>query len=704
MDVEYIEFSVLRNTLKVNDELMFISYLKNTHKDLSERSDKNKKLGISKLTFTDYFSLPIIISEKLFNSLDKDQNGFLNTKEFIEGMQKLYLGSFEDTTKAIFDIYDFDNDGFINGEDIKIIMSYLPLKFQNNKNEFNFQMESLCEIDEILNLTFKINNKLNLSEYLESILKIASDSYLQLICFLYNNVPFSEAIVSQNKLSQREIAITNSKSISIPSPKITIHFSPFEDYFPLITKLDKLDIEKKVFKKEEDYCEMIRMENAVIVNNKESFIKGVDSILKYGKSVYESPTKFLKSSTFPIIEFSLDNNYSKNSTSNTLNSSYRSNKPFLVPSNTIMYENMIFKITENKNFKHYWLVLQGKEIYYYKNNSKEKVNGMHNLVGSYIKEGPEVVINEYRFFSFTIIFPTKQRNYYVQDKAQYDEWIKCFKKAIGYYNFFDFYVMKEEIGIGKFGLVKLGIHKLTNQKVAIKTIKKSSMTPLDLELVKSEIDIMKLLKHPNVVRLLDHFENAEYVYIVMELFQGGDLANFISKNHTKLTEEKFSNIMYQIASGLQYLHQFGILHRDLKPENIMLADKSNNTVIKIMDFGLSKVLGPKERVADGYGTLAFVAPEVLLRNPYNKQIDIWSLGIMMYYGLSGTLPFDDESNIESKIAKNIVYNELKFPSNKWSGRTKEVIDLIKKCLIKEQDKRIKLNEFLEHDWIKKFVK
>jgi len=362
---------------------------------------------------------------------------------------------------------------------------------------------------------------------------------------------------------------------------------------------------------------------------------------------------------------------------------------------------MIFKITENKNFKHYWLVLQGKEIFYYKNSSKEKVNGMHNLVGSYIKEGPEVVINDYRFFSFTIIFPTKQRNYYVQDKGQYDEWIKCFKKAIGYYNFFDFYVMKEDIGIGKFGLVKLGIHKLTNQKVAIKTIKKSSMTQLDLELVKSEIDIMKLLKHPNVVRLLDHFENAEYVYIVMELFQGGDLANFISKNHSKLSEEKFSNIMYQIASGLQYLHQFGILHRDLKPENIMLADKSNNTVIKIMDFGLSKVLGPKERVADGYGTLAFVAPEVLLRNPYNKQIDIWSLGIMMYYGLSGNLPFDDESNVESKIAKNIVYNELKFPSNKWSGRSKEVIDLIKKCLIKEQEKRIKLNEFLEHDWIKK---
>ncbi|MFM7856338.1 MAG: hypothetical protein ACKO96_31560, partial [Flammeovirgaceae bacterium] len=143
--------------------------------------------------------------------------------------------------------------------------------------------------------------------------------------------------------------------------------------------------------------------------------------MKIGKSVYESPTKFLKTSSYPSIEFSLENNYSKNSTSNTLNNTFRSNKAFSVMSNTVLYENMIFKITENKNFKHYWLVVQGKEIFYYKNNSKDKVKGMHSLIGSYIKEGPEVVINDYRFYSFTIIFPTKLRNYYVQDKSQYDE-------------------------------------------------------------------------------------------------------------------------------------------------------------------------------------------------------------------------------------------------------------------------------------------
>ena len=229
------------------------------------------------------------------------------------------------------------------------------------------------------------------------------------------------------------------------------------------------------------------------------------------------------------------------------------------------------------------------------------------------------------------------------------------------------------------------------------------MNLMDMELVRSEIDIMKLCRHPNVIRLLDHFENAEYIFIVMEYLAGGDYGNYIqNKMKFKMSEERLAKDIFQIASGLKYLHQFGILHRDLKPENIMLTDNSDKYFVKIMDFGLSKILGPQEKVADGFGTLSFVAPEVLIRQPYDKRIDIWSLGVILYYALSGTLPFDDETDDEEVIAKMIVFVEVEFPPIKWKSKSYSLICLIKKALIKDPEKRITIDEFLNDEWIKKY--
>jgi len=274
------------------------------------------------------------------------------------------------------------------------------------------------------------------------------------------------------------------------------------------------------------------------------------------------------------------------------------------------------------------------------------------------------------------------------------------KQAIGYLNFFDYYEMLEDLGEGKFGKVKLGVYKKTKEKVAIKIIKKSSLENLkDIELVKSEIDIMKLCRHPNVVKLIDHFENSEYIFIVMELLKGGNLGEYFNKNKFQITEKRAAKIMYQLASGVKYLHQYGILHRDIKPDNIMLSDSTEDAPVKVMDFGLSKIMGPQEKVADGYGSLSFVAPEVLIRQPYNRQIDMWSLGVILYYMLSGTLPFDDVNDNEENIAKLIVFADVKFPSKYWSKRSFQVVDLITRCLIKNQSNRIKVDEFLEHDWI-----
>lgn len=246
------------------------------------------------------------------------------------------------------------------------------------------------------------------------------------------------------------------------------------------------------------------------------------------------------------------------------------------------------------------------------------------------------------------------------------------------------------------------MHKKSKEKVAIKIIKKEGLKVADIELVKNEIDIMKLCRHLNIVTLLDHFENSDYIFIIMELLTGGDLEDYFLKQKFRFKEAQAVSIMYQLAAGIKYLHDYGVLHRDLKPENIMIADKSEEFTVKIMDFGLSKIIGPQEKVADSFGTLAFVAPEVLVRQPYNKQIDIWSLGVILYYMLSGMLPFDDENDNEEVIAKMTVFTEVQFPHKPWSKRSNEVINLIKRCLIKNPEKRIKIEDFLNHKWIRSF--
>ena len=174
----YVDFESLQKILGLNDMTLFMGYLKEIYKDLAERSEEDKKKGINKVTFYDYIKLPIFIGEKLFCALDKNQDNFLNSEEFIEGLLNLYMGDFDSTLEIIFRMLDFDKDGYINKEDIKVILSYLPLKADNSEIEYKFQMQSLSEIDEIL-------KNINEAEFSKVIQNKQSDIYLQILCFLY---------------------------------------------------------------------------------------------------------------------------------------------------------------------------------------------------------------------------------------------------------------------------------------------------------------------------------------------------------------------------------------------------------------------------------------------------------------------------------------------------------------------------------------
>ena len=729
-DKQYIDFNDIKEYVNIKEEKLFLLYLREIYRDLADRDESNKKKGIIKMIFFDYIKLPIFIAEKVFNVFDKDKDNFLNQKEFIYGMNRLYNGNFDETLKLIFEILDFNHDEYIEKDDVKMILGLLPLKTDKTKDKikYKYQMESLEEIQQIINLTFDNKKILNLEEFKDIVTKRKSDVFLQIICFLYQKKPFTDSNISILSTSKKATDIENTPQINkkikcdnvlMPSPLQSSTLSPFQQLqsgtikttFSLSSSLNAQD----EFKPEiSGFKGMIRYHNRNIpkaedTKNGEMEDNGgekdvvVNKILKNVENVFNSPSTFLKESNekakniTPFSLFSPENKPKEKSETaipeiNLNNDANEEDKA--------KYENYIYKKSEGNKLKKYYLVLIDKDIYYYKSDQKKEVLGMHNLSGCFFKENSTEKINEKIYYCFSIVFPKKERKYYVNSSEVYDNFIKALKKSFGYLNFFDYYEMLDNLGEGIFGSVKLGVEKKTNQRVAIKIIKKNKTKESDIELVRNEIDIMKLCYHPYVVHLLDHFENGEYIFIVMEYIKGGSLTDYMKSKKFNFTERRAAELIYQLAKGIKYLHKYGIIHRDLKPDNIMLTEASDKGNIKIMDFGLSKILGKKEKTTDGFGTLTFVSPEVLIRKPYNKEVDIWSLGVILYLMLSGDLPFDDPDDIEQNIAKSIVYQDVKFPPEKFSKRSKAVIDLIKGCLTKDPKNRIKIDEILKGEWIK----
>jgi hypothetical protein len=426
-------------------------------------------------------------------------------------------------------------------------------------------MESLEEIHQIINLTFGDKKELNLDEFKEVIKEKKSDVFLQIICFLYQKKPFVDTNItilkSSKKASNLELGTPQmSKKVKcdnvlLPSPLQNSSLSPA---FQLLQsgKINSPFLlggrpgnEKENFNPEiSGFKGMIRYHNRNIPKNedaKNSDInenndddeEAVKKIIKSAENVYNSPSTILKNSeelSKKIVPFSLVTPETKPIKENSkeageipqmsLNNDENQNE-----NNKITYENYIYKKSDGNRLKKYYLVLIDKDIYYYKSEQKKEVLGMHNLSGCFFKENSPEKINDKIYYCFTIIFPKKERKYYVGSQEIYDNFVNSLKISFGYLNFFDYYEMLDDLGEGIFGSVKLGVEKKTNQRVAIKIIKKSKAKESDIELVRNEIDIMKLCYHPNVVHLLDHFENGEYIFIVMEYIKGGCLTDYFKK-------------------------------------------------------------------------------------------------------------------------------------------------------------------------------
>ena len=263
-------------------------------------------------------------------------------------------------------------------------------------------------------------------------------------------------------------------------------------------------------------------------------------------------------------------------------------------------------------------------------------------------------------------------------------------------NLLDKYTVEKEIGAGGYARCLLVKNKTTGQLYACKELQKNKLN--NVASLKSEIQILIKLDHPNIIKLYEIYENDNYIYLVMELCTGGELFDRIiqkTEQGKQFTEKEVANIFQQMMSAINYCHSNKIVHRDLKPENLLLATQDENSPIKVIDFGMSRIFNNKQAMFDKVGTAYYISPEVL-DGFYDEKCDIWSAGVILYILLCGYPPFN--GNDDDEIFESIKKRKFVFPDAEWANISKEAKDLINKML-SEPLTRLTAEQVLGHPWL-----
>ncbi|XP_030855423.1 serine/threonine-protein kinase D3 isoform X3 [Strongylocentrotus purpuratus] len=256
----------------------------------------------------------------------------------------------------------------------------------------------------------------------------------------------------------------------------------------------------------------------------------------------------------------------------------------------------------------------------------------------------------------------------------------------------------EILGSGQFGIVYGGVHRTSGRQVAIKVIDKFRFPTKQETQLKNEVAILHKVRHPGVVNLEQMFETPERVFVVMEKLKGDMLEMILSSVHGRLFERVTRFLISQILIALKYLHSKSIVHCDLKPENVLLSSDGDFPQVKLCDFGFARIIGEKSFRRSVVGTPAYLAPEVLRSKGYNRSLDMWSVGVIVYVSLSGTFPFNEDEEITDQI-HNAAFM---FPPNPWNEISEGAIDLIRNLLQVKIRKRYTADKSLAHPWLQDY--
>ncbi|CAI5722846.1 unnamed protein product [Hyaloperonospora brassicae] len=276
------------------------------------------------------------------------------------------------------------------------------------------------------------------------------------------------------------------------------------------------------------------------------------------------------------------------------------------------------------------------------------------------------------------------------------------------------YLLEGVAGKGTTSTCYKCVRTTDNRRFACKIIEKKRLASSKrkrLEVatqLRREVNVLQRVNHPHIAKLVQSFEDDEFLILVMELLEGGELFDAIVQKG-RFAEAEAVHVARSLLSAIQHMHERGVVHRDLKPENMLLAVSATRRRqkavpdvplnIKIIDFGFAKVLKEGATSSSFLGTGGYLAPEILLRQPYNASVDMWSFGVLAYLLLCGRLPFPATTQLRPNQSIQMLY-KLTFPRRYWHGVSPLAIDFVQRVLVLDPSARLTASEALDHPWLR----
>lgn len=264
--------------------------------------------------------------------------------------------------------------------------------------------------------------------------------------------------------------------------------------------------------------------------------------------------------------------------------------------------------------------------------------------------------------------------------------------------FEELYRLKGVLGTGAFSTVRMGYHRSNKDKTyAVKCVNRKKLTAEDEAALLDEVAILKEMKHMHIIRLYDFFKESSTYYLVMEEMDGGELFDrIVAKAY--YNEKEARDTCMIILEAVGYMHENNVAHRDLKPENLLLVSKSDDSEVKIADFGFAKKVYAECTLSTQCGTPGYVAPEILQGDKYDQRADMWSVGVILYILLGGYPPFIE--NTQRELFRKIKRGAYEFHEEYWGTVSKDARELIRSLLTVKPSERLSAEQALKNKWIR----
>ena len=723
-----------------NNKTIIVNFLTEIYANIYKRCNS----VFDSYTFNEVINLPMIISDKIFSALTGEEKQ-LTLDDFSQGIYEIFFAPIEDKAQFVFDVFDFNKNNYIEKDDVFLILAHFHL-IENTTNSIYF-------LEDVINNFFGNNSSIKREEYINLLSKNA-DIFVLMIIFINNYTTlikdselrqYKESM-NYEKFENNHVNIDNYSENS--SNNSLFEYQISQKLLKYIQKVKLLDFDEY---RAYDSTSEESFDDFEDLNNFE--IDMQDCLQSLSKPKELEPKLFsdiqstkrvndkfaitlnphenkLRNSGISI--FSKANAYTNNlemcldkKGSSSIETSYRK-----IYQNGNKKEITVYKFKQGKKLdKKIKLVLVNYYIFYFKKSGNSYLFKKIIPIFSLFAKKHTIDNLTLLTFSSTLHNFDKQYSFICENEDDTDKFFQWFNKNIHHKDINEYFSFKCELGKGKFGHVFLAERLKDKKLFAIKIVLKCNPTEEEYKINRWESTIFNCLhniKNENVIKTIQRYESETKIFFVFEYVKGSDLKTYMKSNEYNQNINSLNNLLnitFQILKGVQCLHKYGIIHRDIKSANIMVSedylDDTNGTPknsVKIVDFGLSRILGKFEFSEDPYGSLCFKAPELIKHMKYNFKVDIWAVGITLFYIIYGELPF--EKGGKEEIKNSIISEPVSYYSNNiisdfnyirdlgevdgiYNTKSSVLYSIMKDCLEKKQDKRFNIEQLVKK-YINKF--